>query len=286
MRKGDKMEKNVCGLENIYNKEVWELFKKYHKNKKKEKRERMKTLILKNLVLGKHFRVYVPEDYRVKLGDRVYGWDSRCVVVKILEHKREKKKKKLDPFIEKRRPKGVMYSEFAALSWGFPDINEINKILESLKQSRGAVTEFKSTSMGKNYIYGLYEELYEEMKEEIKKEKEKEAQEKQALSDFHKRPYFKTIVEEVKGKPRGKENLKKIKFPCYCSYHAGGRYGRWLGEINKSWKRGEGNRYYLSSVNEQRAYSMVDDNSSLDDLMKDYDIEILKGELKLWKEVK
>ena len=47
---------------------------------------------MRNLTEGKHFRISVPKDRPVRIGDRVYGWDSCCVVVKIVEHKKEEGK--------------------------------------------------------------------------------------------------------------------------------------------------------------------------------------------------
>jgi len=98
------------------------------------------------------------------------------------------------------------------------------------------------------------------------------------------------VMEEIKKKPKKKcegnwvngENVDKIKFPCFCSYKLNDT--KWMGEINKSWRNGFGFTYYLSNINQQRACSMVNENASLKELIKNYDIHILKGKIIIFEE--
>ena len=78
------------------------------------------------------------------------------------------------------------------------------------------------------------------------------------------------------------ERIDKIKFPCFCSYVS--NHMKWEGEINKSWKTGKGNTYYLSSLNGQKECSMVAENNMFENLIKSYDIHILKAKLILFEE--
>lgn len=257
---------------------IWKIFKIL------DQKKRPITLILRNKETGKHHKVKLTKkntpnlerfSRHIKEGDDWQyipkggiDWES-CVVVKILEAKKKRKEKS-------KFPKGAIFSEFA--NWELPDSNTINMILESLKQTPGVVIEFQSTPIGKNYVYGLYEE--------IKKEKEKKSQEKKALSEFRKRPYFKTIVEEVKGKPRGEENLEKIKFPCYCTHNAKTDGYSGYGMIITSLGITVNEEYTLVDIGKQRnKLTTVASNDSLERLIEIWDIEILKGELKLYKEV-
>jgi len=84
-------------------------------------------------------------------------------------------------------------------------------------------------------------------------------------------------------KPKGNwvnnENLDKIKFPCFCSYMDCGE--KHIGMLNKyvNWYR----LYYLEK---QRDDNFVDDCTSLGNLIRDYDIHILKGKIILYEEEK
>ena len=187
-----------------------------------------------------------------------------CEVVKVLEAK--KKKKKLDPFIKKRRIKGAVFGEYKRipLNWEVPEY--MKSLLKNVEKPTKIFLYHRKA--GKNIGYQIAME-------------EKKRREKKAISEFRRRPYFKTIIEEVKGKPRGKENLDRIKFPCWCSYSDCGK--RHIGIINRrySW-------YMLFNIDKQLSQpksNAVGDDNDLEKLMKDYDIEILKGELKLFKEV-
>lgn len=229
-------------------------------------------IIIRNNKTGKHYKIEMGG--KVKVGDKImrindkeYLYNGRfeyCEVFKILEAK-NKKKKNLDPFIEKRRPKsglrginskGAIFSELVSmpLNWVVPEYTK--PLLNIYKPGRWIVSTPRYA--GQNFV-----------NKQIQKKK---------LKELHKRPYFKTTVEEVKGKPRGEENLDKIKFPCWCSYKCNGFV--WVGALDRDFKY-----YYLNSMNAQKDFNTVDKKTILKDLMDRYDIEILKGELKLWKEV-
>lgn len=277
------MEHNISGLENVYNKEILGLYKKYSIKFKGERV--LKTLILKNVKTGKHYKVEMYAN--VKVGDKIMRFKERdylyngeyedCVVVKIID--------------KAKKVKGVVFSESASMpaAWRIPEY--VNPMLKSFGKSPGCVMEFKSTRMGKNYIYGLYEEI----KEEIKKEKEKERKEKEELSRLSKRPYFVTKVDIVKGEPEGKENLNKIKFPCYCSFNANNGISgdpsksykvHGIGRVDKTFTEGQ-IQYLLSwADHQQEDLSVICSTPSLKRLFEIYDIEVLKGELRLWKVVR
>lgn len=245
-------------------KEFYEGFKR--RNPKLFKGEKdLKTLIIKNVETGKHYKIEGSKVFKEKVGNKIYYVTAEgihfCKIVKIIDRV--------------KKAKGVVFSEFA--NWELPDPNTINKILESLKQTPGAVMEFKSTRVGKNYIYRLYEE--------IKKEKEKERKEKEELSRLHKRLYFITRVDIVKGKPLGKENLDEIKFPCFCTFKSGDEGPEHYGQLNKGFD-GKCELYELHCIDVQTlGYSRVDEDHSLKALMDEWKIEIVKGEIQLWKEI-
>ena len=217
------------------------------------------TLVLKDEEVGRIF--YKKVKHTAMIVGMTYLVKGRWVkVLKIINK-------------SKKKPKGAIFSEFA--NWELPDSDTINKILESLKQTPGNIIEFKSTPIKENYIYKLYKET--------KEEKERRVREKKELAKLRQRPYFRTMVDIVRGKPLGKENLEKIKFPCYCEYRT--NYGKFLGEINSSFTMGCGQEYILSCIERQGCTSIVERSKSFKEMMEAYDIEILKGELKLWKVV-
>ena len=214
---------------------------------------------------------------------------------------------------KKAKPEGVVFSEFAStpLNWEMP---EYMKMTEKLLCEKPNKIFFYHRKAGRNIAYQMAKEaiktitterearrnsmtplekfdnrffnsLYEDHLKRLARCKERsklmhiidKKAKKKELSEFHKRPYLKVIIEEVKGKPQGEENIEKIEFPCYCSYVNGGKI--YFGELNHS-------RYYgLFRIDKQDKYNFVDEMSSLTDLIRVYDINILKAEVKLWKEV-
>lgn len=130
----------------------------------------------------------------------------------------------------------------------------------------------------KKPIYTENPELIKSIKDNYQKNMEK-----WQLQELRNRPYFKIIVTKVKGKPRGKENLTKIKFPCYCNYT---NYDdkRYKGEIHRRY-----GWYMLFNIDKQLPLpksNAIGDDNKLKRLIDKYNIEILKGELKLWREVR
>lgn len=89
-------------------------------------------------------------------------------------------------------------------------------------------------------------------------------------------------AEKPKGNWVNGENLDKIKFPCFCSYVLNDM--KWYGEINCSWQDFQGYTFYLSNINEQKNTNLVEENGSIKDLIKKYNIHILKGKIILFEE--
>jgi len=78
-------------------------------------------------------------------------------------------------------------------------------------------------------------------------------------------------------KPKGNwvnnENLNKIKFPCFCSY-IDSENKKKIGMLNRYVKW-----YRLYNIEKQSDDNFVDDCTSLKNLIRDYDIHILKGKI-------
>lgn len=270
------------------------------------------TLILKRKDNGKHIKLKVTKDL-ISLWKRFYkeikvGFEVdyvpkdgigfiECVCVKILEGEEKKKKKrksvldyvpKIVPFDipdymkkgfgakKKFFPKGAVFSEYK-VPFIIPEymqtiIEEIGKPGKIIGYPKGA---------GRVFMYDEYlrDHLARVARCEERSKLIHAIDEREKLKEFHKRPYFNVVVEEVKGKPLGKENLEKIKFPCYCSYECNG--SEWVGTLDRDFEY-----YYLNSMNTQKDFNTVDKRAILRDLMDRYKIEILKGELRLWKVAK
>lgn len=128
---------------------------------------------------------------------------------------------------------------------------------------------------------------YFEMKV-VKVEKEKEYVGEICIRGERKPLYIENnrIYFEGKEKPKRKgnwvngENLDKIKFPCFCKWSNNG----WVGMIIKDWKECDA-VYTLVRVDEQtnrnHTYGCF---RSLEKLIKDYDIHILKGKIIIFEE--
>lgn len=125
----------------------------------------------------------------------------------------------------------------------------------------------------KKPIYAETAELVKSIKDNYQKNMGK-----LQLQELRSRPYFKTIITRVKGKSSRGENLERIKFPCWCIYKIRGIEN--IGQLNKVHQC-----YNLYYVGEQGEENFIDGAYTLKGLMDNYDIEILKGELHLWREV-
>ena len=98
-----------------------------------------------------------------------------------------------------------------------------------------------------------------------------------------KRAYWKTIVDVIPGKEDIRENPNAVKFPCHVSYrmgtvrHIGMLITGYSGQLE----------YHLIMSQEQTKLAggccTLKRDTNLDKLMRDYDIEILKGETRVWK---
>ena len=239
--------------------ELQKLWKDIIKEKRLKKERKMSILILKDRHTKKK-RQYIVSSDEYKVGDILLLDNRDWKVIKVID-----RGKKLQGTEHKRvtindcKPKGAVFSEFAMhlKNWEIPEY--MKGLLKGLEKPNMVLSYHRQA--GRNTAYEI-----------IKKE---EARRK--LSEFHKRPYLNVVVEEVKGKPQGKENLEKIEFPCYCSYVNGGKI--YSGELNHS-------RYYgLFRIDKQDKYNFVDEMSSLNHLMEVYKIQIVKAEVKLWREV-
>ena len=75
------------------------------------------------------------------------------------------------------------------------------------------------------------------------------------------------------------ENIDKIKFPCFCSYIYAGK--KHIGMLNRYKDSGE---YRLYNIDKQSKDNFEDDCTSLKNLIKDYDINIIRGKVILYEE--
>jgi len=77
------------------------------------------------------------------------------------------------------------------------------------------------------------------------------------------------------------ENIDKIKFPCFCSY-VDSENKKKFGMLNRyaKWYR----LYNIEKQSKDNYDNFVDDCTSLRNLIKDYDIHILKGKIILFEE--
>ena len=232
----------------------------------------------------------------LKVGDRVVLDCHDWKIIKIVKQKKKKPSLKVYSDVSIGVPGNLVISYSSALKrkenaeitqvdggesyWGYISENNLDDLIKTLtKELRIATKKAKGKQIKKLM------ELVDERK----------------LKELHNRPYFKTIVTEIKGKPNRGENLEKIKFPCWCAFdHRKGIFGgkqgvHGIGKIDKIAEDGQV-QYQLSWADRQMGNSGVLDilvnlsvlctTPSLKRLMELYDIEILKGELKLWKEVK
>ena len=91
----------------------------------------------------------------------------------------------------------------------------------------------------------------------------------------------KTIEPKLKGNWVNNENLDKIKFPCFCSWNIPLDKDRYHGIL----VQGEGNIYNLYSLRGQHSYSrLVGTNKNLKELIKRWNIHILKGKIIIYEE--
>jgi hypothetical protein len=108
---------------------------------------------------------------------------------------------------------------------------------------------------------------------------------KKKSNKYEDRPYFETELIECKKKNNRvlNENLDKIKFPFYCTFETRGVFTRAIetriGEVHR------GIAYYsLFDVTEQtKDRTLVQNADYLDELIKKYNINIVKGKLLLFK---
>ena len=123
----------------------------------------------------------------------------------------------------------------------------------------------KSTSM-KEYIKNAIE-----IREERKK--------------YQERPYFNVKLDPIKGRSDGKENLEKMKFPCWCIWRCSTLDKHHIGMLVTGFPNNK-LEYQLIDVGHQseiNACCSVDRNVSLEKLITRWNVEVIKGESQLWK---
>ena len=91
--------------------------------------------------------------------------------------------------------------------------------------------------------------------------------------------YYKNHIKKLKGTWVNGENLDKIKFPVPCSYIDTEDRKRHIGMPNCYV-----DQYRLYNMEKQSEDNFVDDCTSLGNLIKSYDIHILKGKLIIFEE--
>lgn len=239
----------------------WKEFENLYKRGKK-----LKLLILEGVHIKKK-RQWKLERSNLEVGDRVVLDNIDWRIIKILDIK--------------KKPKVVtVFSEFSA-PFVIPEyMKEIMKVIGK----QGKVI-FSHSRPGKNFMYGYMRDHLARVAR--CKERSKLIHlidEREKLKEFHKRPYVKVVTEEVKGKPEGEENSDKIKYPCWCLYKI---YGQsYTGQLNCDY-RGDSYVYKLYKVVDQtKGANLIESSTSIQYLLSEYKIEILKGELRLWKVVK
>ncbi len=241
------------GDEFVIDNKDWKVVKVVEKKAKKgKKRDRPLHLILENMYNKVKIHYVTPRDYKV--GDEILYNYAQWKVIKVIKPQKEKKSK-------------VIFSEFSGmpLNWEIPKY--MKDMIKGLQKPNMIHSYYRKA--GKNTAYEI-----------IKKE---EARRK--LSEFHKRPYLKVTVEEVKGKSQGKENLGKIQFPCYCSYINGSL--EYIGQLNHGFDIHQGKYIYELHQMDRQGFCInrEDTKDTLKELMDEYRIHILKAEVKLFKEV-
>jgi len=108
---------------------------------------------------------------------------------------------------------------------------------------------------------------------------------KKKSNRYEDRPYFETELIECKKKNNRvlNENLDKVKFPFYCTFETRGVFTRAIetriGEVHR------GVEYYsLFDITEQtKDRTLVRNAINLDELIRKYNINIVKGKLLLFK---
>ena len=109
---------------------------------------------------------------------------------------------------------------------------------------------------------------------------------KKAKEEYEKKPYFNVKLDIMKGKADHKENLEKMKFPCWVTYGwADCSKKRHLGQLVTGYPK-DRVEYQLICMEKQVGVGdccTVWREYDLEKLMKNYDIEVIKGETQCWK---
>ena len=264
--------------------------------KEKERGEKMLKIIMKDKETGIQECFDVPKERQndsiikgLKPG-MVVGFKSdfstRAQVVEIV------KIVKIVKIVPK--PKGVVFSEYAKIPFDFKPWQEACYNIRYSKlpkrfswvYPRGAGRSYGVADAIKFRNETMQRIKDAEAKKRAQVTKEKEAKERKI---FRYRPYYKIITESVKGKDEGKDNLEKMKFPCWVTFIQNKEEK--LGMLVTGFPDFKDiacliMEYQLIDMTEQRNQNScctVQRNRKLKVLMDRFHIEVAKGETKVRK---
>ena len=192
------------------------------------------------------------------------------------------------------KPKGVVFSEYAKTPFDFFPWQEACYNIRYSKlpkrfswvYPRGAGRSYGVADAIKFRNETMQRIKDAEAKKRAQVTKEKEAKERKI---FRYRPYYKIITESVKGKDEGKDNLEKMKFPCWVTFIQNKEEK--LGMLVTGFPDFKDiacliMEYQLIDMTEQRNQNScctVQRNRKLKVLMDRFHIEVAKGETKVRK---
>jgi len=192
------------------------------------------------------------------------------------------------------KPKGVVFSEYAKMPFDFKPWQEACYNIRYSKlpkrfswvYPRGAGRSYGVADAIKFRNETMQRIKDAEAKKRAQVTKEKEAKERKI---FRYRPYYKIITESVKGKDEGKDNLEKMKFPCWVTFIQNKEEK--LGMLVTGFPDFKDiacliMEYQLIDMTEQRNQNScctVQRNRKLKVLMDRFHIEVAKGETKVRK---
>lgn len=174
----------------------------------------------------------------------------------------------------------------------FPELVEVVKIVDDRPKAKGTVFDYIMPIHWHNMgdVRSMYprragRNFSQKFWDDIKKMREERKELEEAKKEYQERPYFNVKLDPIKGQSDGKENLEKMKFPCWCvyKYREDGKHriGMLVTGFPKSTLE-----YQLidmmETVDAKNCCTLYRD-TSLEKLMKKCHIEIVKGEAQLWK---
>lgn len=113
------------------------------------------------------------------------------------------------------------------------------------------------------------------------------AEGRKALKGYKDKPYFSVRLDPIKGQPDGKENLEKIKFPCWVVYRGLENGKDKIGMLVTGMPGVEPMEYQLIDMMEQvpvdEVCTIFRDKDLKKLLSRFYSVEVIKGESQCWK---